>query len=399
MYRKFGAAVTVAAMVGAMMLIAAGPALAYTFPSTNALNEAKQTPGYIGVLTPFVRQVGTGPGTVTLEFVGGYVGGAWFEYRLDGAVKDTGTAHPVVTGDYIYPNIGVPANTTTPQTFTANDKVEVRLALGGERDWDFDWTTFAVGPNPTLSCETGTFVDSTGGTVNLATVPGHKYQIDVSGTYYAGGTSQYDIRADAEYSQDATQRANGDPWTALVNGYGSDVDLLDLMVDGQGTTWGQYSSSHTYTMDKVATDGTLSFAFDIYDSYPSNNTGGLCVSLTDLGNVGTVTGFFAPVNNIPTDNVAKAGQSIPLKFRVLDWNGNPVSELSDVDVTSTEGINSAGVNDLLEAYASGDSGLQYLGDGYWQFNWKTLKVWAGSGRTVRLTLSGVEVLTAEFVFK
>jgi hypothetical protein len=230
-------------------------------------------------------------------------------------------------------------------------------------------------------------------------VPGHTYQIDVSGTYYAGGTSQYDIRADAEYSQDATQRANGDPWTALVNGYGSDVDLLDLMVDGQGTTWGQYSSSHTYTMDKVATDGTLSFAFDIYDSYPSNNTGGLCVSLTDLGNVGTVTGFFAPVNNIPTDNVAKAGQSIPLKFRVLDWNGNPVSELSDVDVTSTEGINSAGVNDLLEAYASGDSGLQYLGDGYWQFNWKTLKVWAGSGRTVRLTLSGVEVLTAEFVFK
>lgn len=44
MCKRLGAAVTVAAMVGAMMLVAAGPALAYTYPSTNALNAAQQTP-------------------------------------------------------------------------------------------------------------------------------------------------------------------------------------------------------------------------------------------------------------------------------------------------------------------------------------------------------------------
>jgi hypothetical protein len=33
-------------------------------------------------------------------------------------------------------------------TFSAKRTVEIRLALGGEREWDFDWTLFAVGPTP-----------------------------------------------------------------------------------------------------------------------------------------------------------------------------------------------------------------------------------------------------------
>jgi hypothetical protein len=144
----------------------------------------------------------------------------------------------------------------------------------------------------------------------------------------------------------------------------------------------------------------LSFGFNVYDSYPSNNTGGLCVSMTDLGNIGTVHGFFAPVNNPPMDNVAKAGQAIPLKWRVLDYNGNPVSDPNSfVGVSSVAGINSAGGNDPIEAYASGASGLQYLDDGYWQFNWKTLKAWSGTGRTVTVTLSDDTTIVAEFMFR
>ncbi len=46
------------------------------------------------------------------------------------------------------------------RTFTANATVEVRLALGGERDWDFDWTTFYVVPSPTTraDCTNGGWV-------------------------------------------------------------------------------------------------------------------------------------------------------------------------------------------------------------------------------------------------
>jgi hypothetical protein len=251
----------------------------------------------------------------------------------------------------------------------------------------------------TNSCSVGSFVSSQGRNVTLPTVPGHKYRIDVSGTYYAGGNGLYDIRADAEYSQDRAQFAAGAGWTPLVNGY-SGANLLDLMVDGQGVNWGDYNSSHAYSMEKVAADGALSFAFNVYDSYPSNNTGGLCVSLTDLGNIDSVNGFFAPVNQMPTDNVAKAGQTIPLKWRVLDYNGNPVSELAGlVDVTSSPGINGSGTNDALEAYASGGSGLQYLGDGYWQYNWKTEKAWASTGRTVTVTIGSYVTIQAEFIFR
>ena len=39
-----------------------------------------------------------------------------------------------------------------------------------------------------------------------------------------------------------------------------------------------------------------------------------------------VIGFTQPVDNLPMLNSAKAGQAIPLKFRVLDYLGNPVSE-------------------------------------------------------------------------
>ena len=60
--------------------------------------------------------------------------------------------HPVVTGDVIHPpsastDAPIPVCDTSPvvQTFTANTTVEIRLALGGERDWDFDWTPFTVG--------------------------------------------------------------------------------------------------------------------------------------------------------------------------------------------------------------------------------------------------------------
>ena len=57
----------------------------------------------------------------------------------------------------------------------------------------------------------------------------------------------------------------------------------------------------------------------------------------------------------------------------------------------------AGPIDALEDYA-GESGLQYLGDGNWQFNWKTLKDYAGQCRTLTLELSDDSTLTADFKF-
>lgn len=128
-----------------------GAVFAYTFPSTNELNKNKQVPGRIGQDAPYVNQDSVGVGEVTLEFVNDSNSLAFFEYRIDGEALTSGTSHPIVTGDYIYPGVCVdgrvsPVCSPGPvvQTFYADEYVEVRLALGGERDWDFDWTRFDV---------------------------------------------------------------------------------------------------------------------------------------------------------------------------------------------------------------------------------------------------------------
>ena len=71
-------------------------------------------------------------------------------------------------------------------------------------------------------------------------------------------------------------------------------------------------------------------------------------------------------------NLSKAGQAIPLKWRLTDAHGNPVLDLASASVT-VSGVNcSLGTtDDLVEEAAAGSSGLQNLGGGSYQINWKT----------------------------
>lgn len=115
-------------------------------------------------------------------------------------------------------------------------------------------------------------------------------------------------------------------------------------------------------------------------------------------------GFFSPVDALPTVNSAKAGNSVPLKWRIVDANGQPITNASHfVSVTSTIFGSCSGVSDTIESY-SGGSGLQYLGNGNWQFNWRTQKAWSGSCREVVLNLAdgtpgGRGYVAARFSFK
>jgi len=141
-----------AALAALTMIVApAGSAAAYDFPSTNDDNRAAGL--------PHVNELSKGPGTVTLEFVNDTNSLTFFEYRIDGEIVP-GTNHPVVTGDPIYPGIsvdcrGIAVPCVVEETFFADATVEVRLALGGERDWDFDWTEFTVDPAMKDDCKKG----------------------------------------------------------------------------------------------------------------------------------------------------------------------------------------------------------------------------------------------------
>ncbi|HEX9834219.1 MAG TPA: PxKF domain-containing protein, partial [Mycobacterium sp.] len=112
-------------------------------------------------------------------------------------------------------------------------------------------------------------------------------------------------------------------------------------------------------------------------------------------------GFFAPIDNLPVLNMAKAGQSIPVKWRLTDEFGNPIFDPASFTSLTSMGVSCttyAGVSgDYIETYV-GSSGLQYIGSGYWQFNWQTLKGYANTCREMKLTLSDGQSFTALFKF-
>jgi hypothetical protein len=77
---------------------------------------------------------------------------------------------------------------------------------------------------------------------------------------------------------------------------------------------------------------------------------------------------------------ARAGATVPVKWRVLDADGAPVS-----DAAHFAGVTSAAAP-AHGGDAAGGAGPEYLGDGYWRFRWQTPATYAGQRRTMTLAL-------------
>ncbi len=114
-------------------------------------------------------------------------------------------------------------------------------------------------------------------------------------------------------------------------------------------------------------------------------------------------GFFSPIENAPAVNAVNAGRTIPVKWRLTDKNGAPVS-----DPTSLIGLTSVSVDcetligdpaSVVDELATGSAALEYLGDGYWKYEWKTAKAYSGQCRTLKLTFNDYCVYFATFSFK
>lgn len=109
-------------------------------------------------------------------------------------------------------------------------------------------------------------------------------------------------------------------------------------------------------------------------------------------------GFAQPVDNGDL-NKAKAGRTIPLKWRVVDSVGAPVTTIASVQVKAATLACAVGsTTDAAEENAAGRSGLQNLGDGYYQWNWATPSSYAKSCKTVTVTLDGGVSRSADFQF-
>ena len=122
--------------------------------------------------------------------------------------------------------------------------------------------------------------------------------------------------------------------------------------------------------------------------------GGLVI----VENIYQFGGFREPVT-AGVVNTVKAGSTVPVKWRITDANGNPVSDpASFVGLVAAVTTCATGLTEDAIETTSSNTGLQYLGNGVWQFNWKTPKTSTGC-RQLRLTLADGSVHTAAFAFK
>jgi hypothetical protein len=146
--------------------------------------------------------------------------------------------------------------------------------------------------------------------------------------------------------------------------------------------------------------GSDSFSYKANDGLDDSNIA--TVSIT-VKVVYAFTGFKSPIDNPPVVNVAKAGQSVPVKWRITHLDGTPITDpVSFKSVTSYTVACDTLLGDPaaeVEEYSVGSSGLQNLGDGYWQFNWQAPKTYLGKCRTMVLTLADGSTHEASFRFK
>ena len=111
-------------------------------------------------------------------------------------------------------------------------------------------------------------------------------------------------------------------------------------------------------------------------------------------------GFTAPVQNPAVLNVLKAGRSVALRWRVVDAQGAPVSNLAAASV----GVGAIAIGcptateNRIGTYGGSNGQLQNLGNGYYQLDWMAAASLRGACRRLELNLGDGVVRPALFKF-
>jgi hypothetical protein len=112
------------------------------------------------------------------------------------------------------------------------------------------------------------------------------------------------------------------------------------------------------------------------------------------------TGFFRPVENLPSVNMVKAGQAVPISFTL---GGNRGLAIFDAGYPASAAMGCASgspVAEIVGAVTAGGSSLAYdATTGSYTYVWKTDKSWAGTCRQFVIQLIDGTIHTANFQFR
>jgi hypothetical protein len=144
----------------------------------------------------------------------------------------------------------------------------------------------------------------------------------------------------------------------------------------------------------TASVGSKTFTVNAEDN--AGNTQLASVSYTVIYDF---TGFFQPVDNLPTYNAVKAGSAVPVKFSLngdqglnIFAVGFPKSVQIANDVTAPVELIGA-----TETVTAGNSSLSYdVEEDQYVYVWKTDKAWAGTCRQLQVKLNDGTIHVANF---
>lgn len=144
----------------------------------------------------------------------------------------------------------------------------------------------------------------------------------------------------------------------------------------------------------TASVGAKSFTVNAAD-----NAGNASALTHNYSVVYAFSGFFSPVDNLPTLNEVKAGRSIPVKFSLGGNQGLNIIA-AGYPVSQQVACNGNLPVDVIEQTTTANQGLTYdAASGQYNYVWKTQSSWAGTCRQFTLRLTDGTEHVALFKFK
>lgn len=178
------------------------------------------------------------------------------------------------------------------------------------------------------------------------------------------------------------------PATSMVVNYPNPATATD-------NCGGSISIGYSPASGSVFSVGTSTVTITATDSHSNSSTATFTVTV-----LYNFTGFFAPVDNLPTLNQVKAGQTIPLKFSLSGNKGLSILAAGFPASQQVSCSTNVPINDMEETDTPGNSTLTYdSGSDKYQYNWKTEKTWANTCRVLTVKLNDGSLHTANFKFK
>jgi large repetitive protein len=305
----------------------------------------------------------------------------------------SGTVNVNVPGSYTITYTATDGTNTATKTRTVNvvDTIAPMITLVGANPMTVECHTSFTDPgaSATDACR-GNVAVTVSGNVNV-NVPG-AYTI----TYTATDGTNTATKTRTVNVVDTTPPVITCP-ANIVNTLPLNSTATSMAVSYPALTATDSCSSATVTISKasgsVFTVGTTTVTGTATDSAGNSSTCTFTVTVQY-----SFTGFFSPIDNMPTLNQVNAGRSIPVKFSLsgdkglnIFATGYPASGVIACNST-------APVVDVTETGTAGSSSLSFSG-GQYHYVWKTESSWAGTCRQLVIKLNDGSEHRANFKFK